>query len=174
MGTFSTVRAALRVSAAVLGSLLVAGCSHYHLGAPQAPAFRTAYVAPVANEAFAPQAAGLVATQVRAALLADGRVTTGAPGESEVTVRVRLLSYTREVAAARRDDTGLARKFAITLRAEVTVTDRAGKNLLDRRPVQATRDVFTDGGQQPAEYQNMQLLAEALAQEVVHALFDRW
>lgn len=161
---------------AVLGGTLffAAGCANYHAGSPQAAPFHTVYVAPVVNESFAPQAAGLVATQVRAAFLTDGRVATADAGASEATVAVKLVSYSREVAAARRDDTGLARKFSVTLRAEVTVTDRAGKVLVNRRPVSATRDIFTDGGQQQAEYNNLQLLAEVLAQEVLHSVFDRW
>lgn len=152
-----------------------AGCSHYHLGKSAAPAFHTVYVAPVVNVAFAPQAAPLVATQVRNAFATDGRVALGTgPESAEVTLAVKLLTYSREVVAARRSDTGLARKFAVTLTAEFTVTDRAGTVLVDRRPLQVTREIFTDSGQQQAEYENMPLLAEALARELVHSVLDTW
>ena len=71
-------------------------------------------------------------------------------------------------------DTALGRKFTVTLAAEITVTDASGRKLVDRRTVRVARDVFTDSGQQPAEYQTLPLLAEALATEIAHAVLDTW
>ena len=160
---------------AALASLAFAGCAHYHAGAPAAPGFSSIYVAPVANATFAPQAAALVTTQVREALARDGRVPLAgdAPG-ADVRLAVKLTAYDRDVAAVRHDDTGRARKYAVALTAEVTLTDRAGKALVDRRPVRVVRDVFLDSGQQPTEYQTLPLLANALATEITHVVLDTW
>lgn len=157
----------------LLGSLTA--CSHYRLGAPGEPLARTVFVAPAVNASFAPQAGPLVTEAVRLNLARDGRIELAAhPGAGSAELRIRLVRFDRDVLAARRDDTALARKFAVKLTAEVTLVDQNGKILLDRRMVSATRDVFVDSGLQPTEYQTMPLVAEALADEIGHAILDTW
>ena len=86
-----------------------------------------------------------------------------------------LVGYEREVAAASATDTGLARKFALNLRANCTLTDNRSKQpLFTNRPIRVTRDAFTDSGQLQAEYQTLPLLADALADRVAHAVLDVW
>ncbi len=165
--------ARLLLALALLGS--VTACSHYHLGAPGKPLAQTVFVAPAINASFAPQAAPLVTDAVRLALARDGRIQLAANEEAaEAHLQIRLLRFEREVLAARRDDTALARKFAAKLTAEITLTDHNGKILIDRRNIVATRDVFVDTGLQPTEYQTMPLIAEALATAIAHALLDTW
>lgn len=157
----------------LLGTL--SACSHYHLGTPAAPAFATIFVAPAVNASFAPQAGPLVTDRVRTALARDGRLTLAAsPTDAGARLQIRLVRFERQVLAAQRDDTALARKFGATLTAEITLLDRSGKILLDRREVKASRDTFVDSGLQPTEYQTMPLLAEALATEIAHAVLDTW
>ncbi|HQF39051.1 MAG TPA: LPS assembly lipoprotein LptE [Opitutaceae bacterium] len=153
----------------------LAGCSHYHLGAPGRPVAQSLFVAPATNSAFAPQAGPLVTNAVRLALARDGRIGLAADAAAaEATLEIHLVRFERDVLAARHDDTALARKFAAKLTAEITVRDRNEKILLDRRTIAVARDVFVDSGLQPAEYQTMPLLAEALAVEIAHAVLDTW
>ncbi len=153
----------------------LAGCSHYHLGAPGRPVAQSLFVAPATNSAFAPQAGPLVTNAVRLALARDARIGLAADAAAaEATLEIHLVRFERDVLAARHDDTALARKFAAKLTAEITVRDRNEKILLDRRTIAVARDVFVDSGLQPAEYQTMPLLAEALAVEIAHAVLDTW
>jgi hypothetical protein len=169
------MRLLARTLAAVAGLAMLAGCSHYQLGAPGKPLAETVFVEPAVNAAFAPQAAPLVTDAVRLALARDGRIELAAnQGNSAAHLQVRLVRFERDVLAARRDDTALARKFAAKLTAEITLTDHNGRILIDRRSITATRDVFVDSGLQPTEYQTMPLLAEALGTEIAHALLDTW
>ncbi len=153
-----------------------AGCANYRLGTAAAPAFRTVYVEPVANRTHLPQAQAAVSTRLRETLARDGRLTlVNSAAEADVTLTLVLTGYRRDVSAVREDDTGLARKFNVTLAAAYTVRDnRAGKLLADQRPLTAVREVFTDGGQLQAEYQALPLLAETLAGKVVRAFVDAW
>ena len=177
----AVARSPRRVAGAptALGALLalaLAGCAHYQLGTGGRLTFATIYVAPVGNRAPVPQAQALVATAIREALLRDGRVTlVDSPGAADVTLRVDLTGYEREMTAARAADTGLARKFALHLHARCTLTDnRTHRPLFAGRDLTATRDAFTDSGQLQAEYQTLPLLATALADEVAHAVLDVW
>jgi hypothetical protein len=161
----------------LLAATLLVGltaCSHYHMGAPGAPLVQTVFVEPAANASFAPQAGPLVTDAVRLALARDGRIELASGASAAATLRIHLVRYEREALAARRDDTALARKFAAKLTAEITLVDTAGKTLIDRRKIEVARDVFVDSGLQPTEYQTMPLLAEALANEIAHALLDTW
>jgi Lipopolysaccharide-assembly len=152
------------------------GCSHYQLGTGGKPAFTTLYLEPVANQTILPQAQAVISAQLRERFARDGRVTlVNSPAEADASLKVVILGYTREVATVREGDTGLARKFRLTLGASCTLRDnRAGKILFQNRPVNTHRDAFTDGGQLQSEYQTLPLLAEALAEKIAHATLDVW
>ena len=75
----------------------------------------------------------------------------------------------------RADDTGLARKFNVTLTAACTLRDpRTGRILWTDRRISVRREVFTDSGQLQAEYQTLALLTEALAARITSDLVETW
>lgn len=164
----------------MLGLLVVvctlAGCANYHLGSGAAPKFSRLYIAPVTSEVLIPQATALVTTQLREAFIKDGRVALAeSPGEADATLRITLTGYQRDVAVSRPDDTKLARRFDVSLRAKATLTLGADpKSAFTDRPLIANRGVFKDSGQQQTEYQTLPLLAEILAQQALHATLDTW
>ena len=105
--------------------VLASGCAHYQLGAGAKPTFTTLYVEPVTTKILLPQSQATLETQISAAFVRDGRVTlVNSPEAAEATLKLHLIDYRREVATQRRDDTGLARKFTLTLSAACTLTDR--------------------------------------------------
>lgn len=166
----------LRLLPALGAGVLLAGCAGYQLGTGSAPKFSTLFIAPVASETLIPQAQVLVTTQLREAFSRDGRVTLVNSAEAaDAVLTVSLSSYGRDVAVSRQDDTGLARRFDVTLKAKATLTDNRTKQaLFVQRPLVAKRGVFTDSGLVPAEYQTLPLLAELLAKEATHAVLDTW
>lgn len=166
----------LRLLPVLAISLLFAGCAGYQLGTSAQPKFTKLFISPATTEALIPQARELVTTQLREAFIKDGRVTlVNSAVEADAVLQVALSGYDRAVAVSRQDDTGLARRFDVALRAHVTLTDERTKQaLFVRRPLTAKRGVFTDSGLVPSEYQALPLLAEQLAQEVLHAALDTW
>ena len=165
-----------RLLPALSVTLALGACAHYRLGTGSAPKFATLFVAPVVNQAAIPQAQALVTTQLREALLKDGRVRlVNSPDAADAVLQVTLSGYDRVVTVARADDTGLARRFDVSLHALATLTDNRTKQAyFTKRPLIATRGVFTDSGLVPAEFQTLPLLAEQLADEMVHAVLDTW
>lgn len=162
--------------AALACLLFVAGCANYQLGPGATPSFRTLYVEPVANKTMLPQSEALVSTRLREALARDARVQlVNSPAGADATLRIVLNEYRRDIAAVREGDTGLARKFNVTLGAACTLRDnRARRFLFEDRSISAVREVFTDSGQLQSEYQTLPLLADALAAKLVHAALDVW
>jgi hypothetical protein len=151
------------------------GCAHYQLGTSANVAFTTLYIQPVDSQTLLPQARAIVSTQVREAFARDGRVAlVNSADAADATLQVTLRDYRRDVASVLENDTGLARKFTLTLEVACTLKNRAGEELFADRIVQVQRDAFTDGGQLQSEYQTVSLLAEALAKKVVHAVLDVW
>ncbi|MBP6508578.1 MAG: hypothetical protein KA257_13535 [Opitutaceae bacterium] len=153
-----------------------AGCAHYRLGSAAPLTFASLYVEPVVVKALIPQAPAIFSSQTRDAFIRDGRVAVvNSAAEADATLSIVVKSYEREVGTVRAGDTGLARKFIITLRAEATLHDnRAGQDLFVRRPLVLQREVFTDSGQNQAEYQLLPLLAQDLADKLKHATLDVW
>lgn len=166
----------LKPAFALLLLLGLAACAHYQLGTGSQPRFSRIFIAPVASDALIPQAQVIVTTQLRDAFLKDGRLTlVSSADEADAVLTVTLASYRREVTVSRPDDTGLARRFDVSLHARATLFDtRAKKSLFENRPLNATRGVFTDSGQLQSEYQAIPLLAEVLAGNAVHAVLDTW
>ncbi len=160
--------------AAVL--LFSGGCAHYQLGTGSAPAFRTLHLEPVANQTLLPQSQPILSTRLREAFLRDARITlVNSAAGADATLTVVISDYRREIATVREGDTGLARKFNVTLGTTCTLRDnRTGKALWEKRLINATREVFTDSGQLQSEYQALPLLAEALSARVLQAALDAW
>jgi hypothetical protein len=160
----------------LVGLATLASCAHYRLGTGGQPGFSSLYVTPVHDTAGVPQAAAAVTAQIREAFLRDGRVALAAsPSEADAVLTIALAKYARETLTAQPRDTGLARKFGLTLDATATLTDRrTGRVLFENRPLRADRQIFTDSGQTLAEYDAFPLLAEQLAQAAAHAVLDTW
>jgi hypothetical protein len=170
---------AARLSLVFLGLFgllwLGAGCANYQLGTGGTPSFHTVYVAPVANKTMLPQARELVTTRLREELARDGRVAlANSPTEADATLTVTIVDFHRDVAAVREGDTGLARKFDLTVGVDCTLRERSGKVWFENRRINATREAFTDGGQLQSEYQTVPLLAGELAKKITHAALDVW
>ena len=158
------------------GLLAFSGCAHYRLGSGGKLTFKTLYVAPVVNSSNLPQAIAVVSTELREAFLRDGRVTlVNSADEADAILTVRLIKYSRSATATQANDTGLARKFAVILNTEVSLHDHhADKFIFEKRPVDAVRQVYTDSGQLQSEYQNVPLLAETLAKNIISTTLDVW
>lgn len=181
----TSLRARVAVIVALFAGLaiLVSACGHYQLGTSGKLRFQTLYIAPVANTADIPQGAALFSAHVRQAFIRDGRVRLAdAPETADATLTIELTAFNRSATTARRDDTGLARKFDLNVNAQCTLRDnRSGAALFEKRPVSAVRQIFTtpdseatQSNQSQAEYNTMPLLAESLAERVAHAVLDTW
>lgn len=167
----------------VLCAGVFSACSHYKLGTGGTLPFRTLYIAPVGNAANIPQGAAVFTSQLRDVFIRDGRVTLAASPESaDAVLAVNLEDYSRRMTTARPEDSGLARKFDITVAAVCTLRDgRSGKVYFENRPVTATRQIFTtpapsaqQSDQLQAEYNTMPLLASSLAESAARAVLDVW
>jgi len=159
-----------------LVGLLLSGCSNYRLGTSGQLAFRTLYVAPVVNESNLPQAVAIVSTRLREEFLNDPRIIlVNTAEEADATLTVSLTNYSRQSQTRQLVDTGLSRKFDVTLDAEATLRDnRDNKLIFENRKVQAVRQAYVDSGQLQSEYQNVPLLAETLAKNIRAAALDVW
>lgn len=166
----------LVIACAALCLVLPTSCANYQLGTGAKTKFATLFIAPVSSKVVIPQAQALITTQLREAFIRDGRISlTDSADSADAVLTISLTGYDRTVAVSRADDTGLARRFDVTLQAQATLEDNQSKKpYFAARPLRATRGVFTDSGLVPAEYENMPLLAEQLAKETVHAVLDVW
>lgn len=169
-----------RLLPAVLGLLLsvlcLTGCAGYRLGTGTEPKFATLFVAPVGSDVILPQARVELTTRLREAFIRDGRIRIVASAEeADAVLRVTIADYRRDVVVSRTDDTGLGRRFDITLQARATLaSNRQAQPWFAHRLLEARRGAMVDDGLVPAETQLLPILAESLAGEAVHAVLDTW
>ena len=170
------LRFLLPVACGCLTLLATGGCANYQLGTDAPPRFHTLHVESVTNKTLVPQAQAIVSTQLRDSFARDARVQlVNSSAGAEATLAVVITDYRREVVTVREGDTGLARKFNVTLETACTLRDsRTGKSIFENRPVSVVREVFTDSGQQQAEYQTLPLRAETLAASITPLALDQW
>ena len=170
------MRRPLALLAGLTLATLLGGCAHYRLGTGSAPAFRSVHIAPVDSRLALPQAAALLSTRLREAVLRDARVDLRPDsGAADAALTVTLVDYRREIAAARADDTGPARKFNVTLTAACTLRDpRTGRATWMDRRISVRREVITDSGQLQAEDQALALPTEALAARTTSDPGETW
>lgn len=170
------MKSTLGIAALLIGFLSLTGCGHYRLGTGAEPAFSRLFISPIQSDVSIPQAQALVSTALRETFARDGRVILAESiDDADATLVISLSDYRRDTTVARGDDTGLARRYDIVLKARATLTDRrTGKVLFQHRPLEAKRGAFTDNGQLQAEYQNLSLLAEDLSRAALRAALDNW
>lgn len=158
-----------------LASLLLGACAHYHLGTGGKLAFTSLYIAPVASETMLPQARAMLGTQLRETFLRDSRITlVSTAEEADAVLEVTLSNFERKAVVAKATDSGLARKFQLTLHASCNLQLRDGSKLLDKRLVSVNREDYVDSGQLQAEYEMLPVIAEKLSTEISHAVLDTW
>lgn len=166
----------LRSLLSVLCMFCLTGCAGYRLGTGVEQKFATLFVAPVTSDVILPQARAELTTRLREAFIRDGRVRlTADAGEADAVLRVAIAGYGREVAVSRADDTGLGRRFDVTLRTRATLlNNRGAQPWFTDRVLEARRGAMTDDGLVPAEHQLLPILAEDIATEAVRATLDTW
>jgi hypothetical protein len=118
----------------------------------------------------------VINTQLREAFIRDARVTLADHAEgADAVLQIHLTAYDRTATVGQPQDTGLARRFDVNLRAQATLVDnRTGQPYFTKRPVSASRGVFVDGGLAQSGYQTLPLLAASLAEQALHAVLDTW
>ncbi len=159
----------------LLVAALLGGCSSYQLGDAASLPFSSIHVEPPLNTSSAPQAAALVGSALVRQLDRSGRVATAPASSAQAAVTITLVNLRREPTIARAEDTGLARRWRVTLEAEVTLIDtRTDTAYFTKRTVSAFDEVYSDSGLVTAEYQNMPLLASRLAEAIAQEITAVW
>lgn len=155
--------------------LLLSACAHYQLGPPQAPAYRSIYVAPVAVQGLVPQAQALLTENIRQALIRDGNLALSARQKADAILTVTLQDIARETGALQEADTGRAASSLLHLHAVMSLTDRAtGEVILSEVPLHVETVALNEPGLIQAEYQAMPILAEQLALQVRNQILYPW
>lgn len=166
---------------AVLG-----GCRSYQLGSPAELTFQSIYVKPVQNDSYAPQAQALLSSQIREALIRDGRLRlVTSEDAADAVLLVTLTDYIRETATRDRQDTTVGTDFDLTLRAEIALWDQVnGKNLFEGRQLSERSNAFVDDpyragairdqGFLQAEYQAMPRITRDLAKKIADEVLSPW
>ena len=112
-------RAALAIAAAAL----LAGCSAYRLGGPE-PVFRDIELRPARSEVARPGVLPAMDQALRAAFAAERRLQVR---EGGARLELAVTGYERAAATRSRDDTLVAGRYRITLRAQATLRSADGR-----------------------------------------------
>jgi len=154
--------------------LLFHGCASYQAGDGSSAPFSSLQISPVINESQAPQINQVVNHDLREVFIKSGKVQIESSG-SEAKLEVTLNRYERETIATNSQDTGLARKYALTLSASCDLINLTGENpYFLNREVSATVDIFLDSGQTQTETNAIPLLSKKLAEAIANEVLQIW
>ncbi|NBB80114.1 MAG: hypothetical protein GVY36_11830, partial [Verrucomicrobia bacterium] len=145
------------------------------------------YVKPVQNDSFAPQAQALLTSQIREALIRDGRLRlVTSEKAADAVLLVKLTQYSRETATRDRQDTTVGVDFDLNLAAEVTLFDQVnGQYFFKERLLSERSNAFVDNPFAPpgttrsqgflqAEYQAMPRITRDLAKKIADEVLSPW
>lgn len=170
-----------------LAFVFCVGCKSYQLGHPAELPFETVYIQPVKNDSFAPQAQALISSQIREAVIRDGRITLVADKKNaDALLIVTLSDYTRRGAARRQTDTAVSTNFDLTLEAVVDLYDQKNESFLFKgRQHRARTSTYLDNPYNAAgapatqsfiqsEYNAMPRIARDLGRKIADELLSAW
>lgn len=166
---------------------LCAGCQSYELGHPAELPFETLYIQPAKNDTFAPQAQALISSQLREAVIRDGRVKLIAdPSKADAVLTMTLTDYTRNAASRSQEDTEIAQSFDLRLQAKIDLYDqRSGNYFFESRGLDARTTGYLNNPYLPngtpdtqgliqSEYNAMPQLARELGRKAADELLSVW
>lgn len=159
---------------AVITLVFLLGCASYQAGDGSVVPFSSIKIDPVVNESLAPQINQVMNHDLREAFIHKSglQVDTTSP---DAQLSVTLTTYNRETIATNSQDTGLARKYELTLTASCYLIDlNESKPLFSAREVTATVDIFLDAGQTQAETNAIPILSKKLSEAIANEVLQVW
>jgi hypothetical protein len=159
---------------ALISGLLFQSCAHYQAGSGVSIPFSTIQISPVVNQSLAPQINQVINHDLRQAFIQSPDVVVESSG-ANARLNVTVNNYTRETIATNSQDTGLARKYALTLSATCDLTNQMDDTpYFTNRPVSVYLDVFLDSGQTQAETNAIPLLSKKLSTAIANEVLQVW
>ena len=162
------------ISALFVGGFFLFGCAHYQAGDGSTVPFSSIQINPVDNQSLAPQINEVLNHDLRQAFVRSGKVSVeNLDAESQLSVTIT--NFGRETVATNSQDTGLARKYTLSLVAscDLTSANVEAPYFLERR-VSASIDVFLNSGQTRAETHGIPLLSKKLAEAITNEVLQVW
>ena len=158
----------------VLSLVFLSGCTSYQAGDGSSAPFSTLQINPVVNQSQAPQANQVLNHDIREAFIRSGKVHLDSAG-ADTQLNVTLTKYERQTIATNSQDTGLARKYELTLTASCDLINLTESSpYFSTREVTATVDIFLDAGQTQAETTAIPLLSKKLAEAIAKEVLQVW
>lgn len=154
--------------------LLITGCAHYQAGDGHALPFSSIEISPLINHSQVPQINPVLNHDLREIFIQKGKLRVENRG-ADTRLEVTLVNFDRETIATNSQDTGLARKYALTLMANCSLENLTrGSPYFRNRTVSVTQDIFLDSGQTQAETQAIPLLSKKLAEAIADEVLQVW
>ncbi|MBH53680.1 MAG: hypothetical protein CMI18_04970 [Opitutaceae bacterium] len=156
-----------------LGLLLV-GCAHYQPGNGSTLGFKSIEIEAVKNQSMAPQANQVLNHDLRETFIQSGKVSVESTN-AHALLKVVLTDFDRETITTNSRDTGLARKYTLSLSADCTLIDQIENvAFFENRTVSAKLDVYLDSGQTRSETIALPLLSKKLAESIEQEVLQAW
>jgi hypothetical protein len=161
--------------------LALNGCANYEWNKPALP-FKTIYVQPATNDSLAPQAQASLSTQIRQALIRDGRLQiVSKPSKAEAILQVNLTQYRRNTGARSSVDTEIALAFDLTLEAQIALYNTSNQDYYFKsRTIRANTNALSnipETGEDTlslSEYQAMPRLTLNLGHKIANEILSIW
>ena len=154
---------------------VLAGCAGYKLGPTNGAVAgeKSIQVVPFANQTLEPHLTDAVTTEVRKRFQQDGTYKLDTHGDGDIILTGVITRYARSELSVQPGDTFTVRDYRIAITAEITARSRTtGQLILDRKVVRAFNMMRTGSDLVSDERQNLPLLAENLAKEIVSVIAE--
>ncbi|MDR3144343.1 MAG: LPS assembly lipoprotein LptE [Puniceicoccales bacterium] len=160
---------------AVVVFFILSGCMRYSIDSAPGLEFGEIYVAPVKNDAFAPQVQALLTKHVREKLARQPNVKVAKSAASAVVLDVTIVAFEQSAASILRDDTMRAQSFDVKMTVACTLEDRAtGRVFFKNHRLSDSVECHVGGDYQSARHQMMPQLTQKLADKICEIVCNPW
>jgi len=159
---------------ALFSGLLFQSCAHYQAGNGNSLPFASIQISPIKNQSLTPQINQVLNHDLREAFIQKSDVVVTSSG-ADARLNVTLTRYERENIATNSEDTGLARKYELTLSATCDLLNSSSESpYFTSRTLTVSLDIFLDSGQTRAETNAIPLLSKKMAEAIANEVLQAW
>ena len=150
------------------------GCMHYTKGTGTKLPFKKIYVAPVKNDAYAPQAQALLTKKIRTKLANyPGIELTSAPTDGAV-LDIKIVSFSEPTDTTGDFDTFREDSVVMSMTVKVSLTNLDGDKIFENAEFSENAEEYIASSNINVRYQMMPNLLEKLATKICDAISTVW
>ena len=152
----------------------LSGCAGYHLGTVNAYGIHSIHVNVFKNKVLVPRIEEQMSNAVVRQFQIDGSIHIASPDQADAIMDGEIIAWERHPLRFQKKDLLVTREYRLVIAAHITVKDKQGKILVDRKRLEGETTFFIGDDLVASERQALPVAADDLAKNIVEQVVEGW